>query len=81
MKWVSDETLSYDKRYLVIRHYLGITNYLVIKEVKFVKETHPNLGVSWTLYPHFFCIYTYVSEIAQQTRLTLKISTPTYMHK
>ena len=60
MKWVSDETLSYDKRYLVIRHYLGITNYLVIKEVKFVKEilkgseTHPNLGVSWTFYPHFF---------------------------
>ena len=68
MKWVSDETLSYDKRYLVIRHYLGITKILVIKEVKFVKknlkgsETHPNLGVSWTFYPHFLHIYVCIQN-------------------
>ena len=29
--------------------------------------------------PTFFCIYTYVFKIAQQIRLTLKISFPTYI--
>ena len=85
MKWVSDETLSYDTT-LSGHKTLSRDNKLSCHKRSEICQRNfkrfwntPQFRGFLDFLPTFFCIYTYVFKIAQQIRLTLKISFPTYI--